>query len=136
MCEDTVFWDLNYAMQYKEMGTAEIMIKVLKVCHKKMTNFFYHACYFQWSDEMHERLYENPNFVWLDKMSIHELLQRRTPGSCDAIVVYNNLLRWSLFYFIFRRQLFYSFPPTGLCINWIELQLVSSRTNAPDLKSQ
>jgi hypothetical protein len=31
MCEDTVFWDLNYAMKYKELGTGEIMVKVLKV---------------------------------------------------------------------------------------------------------
>ena len=31
MCEDTVFWDLNYGMQYKELGTGEIMVKVLKV---------------------------------------------------------------------------------------------------------
>ena len=31
MCEDTVFWDLNYAMEYKELGTGEVMTKVLKV---------------------------------------------------------------------------------------------------------
>ena len=32
MCEETVFWDLNYAMQYRALGTGgEIMVKVLKV---------------------------------------------------------------------------------------------------------
>ena len=35
MCEDTVFWDLNYAMQYKDMGTAEIRAKALKVRKKQ-----------------------------------------------------------------------------------------------------
>ena len=80
MCEDTVFWDLNYAMQYKDMGTGEIRAKALAL-----------------SDEMHERLYENPNFVWLDFKAVQELLQRRNVGSCDALVIYNNLLRWTLY---------------------------------------
>ena len=31
MCEDTVFWDLNYAMTFKELGTSAIMHKVLAV---------------------------------------------------------------------------------------------------------
>ena len=31
MCEDTVFWDLNYAIKYKTLGTEEIRSKVLKV---------------------------------------------------------------------------------------------------------
>ena len=31
MCEETVFWDLNYAMQYRALGTGDIMVKVLKV---------------------------------------------------------------------------------------------------------
>ena len=31
MCEETVFWDLNYAMQYRALGTGDIMGKVLKV---------------------------------------------------------------------------------------------------------
>ncbi len=31
MGEETVFWDLNYAMHYKQLGTGEIMTKVLKV---------------------------------------------------------------------------------------------------------
>ena len=46
---------------------------------------------------MHERLYENPNFVWLECSAVHELLQRRNPGSCDALIIYNNLLRWTLY---------------------------------------
>ena len=71
-------------MQYKDLGTAEIMDKVLKL-----------------SDAMHDRLYENPNFVWLDVEAVQELMARRNQGSCDAMVVYNNLLRWldSLLFF-------------------------------------
>ena len=34
MCEDTVFWDLNYAIKYKSLGTEEIRSKVLKVLEK------------------------------------------------------------------------------------------------------
>ena len=48
----------------------------------------------QLTDEMHERLFENENFVWLEKEAVQELLNRRKPGSCDAMIVYNNLLRW------------------------------------------
>ena len=32
MCEETVFWDLNYAIKYKALGTDEVRTKVLKVC--------------------------------------------------------------------------------------------------------
>ena len=46
---------------------------------------------------MNERLFEHPNFVWLEKEAVHELLTRRKPANCDAMVVYNNLLRWSLY---------------------------------------
>ena len=31
MCEDTVFWDLNYAMKYKSLVSENILTKVLKV---------------------------------------------------------------------------------------------------------
>ena len=31
MCEDTVFWDLNYAIKYKALGTDDVRTKVLKV---------------------------------------------------------------------------------------------------------
>ena len=31
MCEDTVFWDLNYSIQYKALGVGDTMTKVLKV---------------------------------------------------------------------------------------------------------
>ena len=31
MCEDTVFWDLNYSIQYKSLGVGDTMTKVLKV---------------------------------------------------------------------------------------------------------
>lgn len=46
---------------------------------------------------MHDRLYENPNFVWLDKDAIVELLKRRQPRLSDAMTIYNNLLRWALY---------------------------------------
>ncbi len=31
LCEDTVFWDLNYGMQFEALGTGEIMDRALKV---------------------------------------------------------------------------------------------------------
>ncbi len=31
LCEDTVFWDLNYGMLFEALGTAEIMDKALAV---------------------------------------------------------------------------------------------------------
>ena len=31
MCEDTVFWDLNYSMKYKTLVTGDILTRVLKV---------------------------------------------------------------------------------------------------------
>ena len=31
MCEETVFWDLNYSLEYQEMGTDQIMYKVSQV---------------------------------------------------------------------------------------------------------
>ena len=48
-------------------------------------------------ETLDERLFEHPNFVWLEHASVMELLKRRKPNSCDALVVYNNLLRWSLY---------------------------------------
>ena len=41
--------------------------------------------------------YEHPNFVWLDYESVHEMLDKRIPGSSDALVIFNNLLRWTLY---------------------------------------
>ncbi len=43
---------------------------------------------------MHDRLYQHPNFVWLEKEALWELLRRRGANTCDALVVYNNLLKW------------------------------------------
>ena len=31
MCEETVFWDLNYAIKYKSLGTEDIRAKVLRL---------------------------------------------------------------------------------------------------------
>jgi hypothetical protein len=45
-------------------------------------------------DEYNEKIYENPNFVWLERSAVEEVLSRRRPGSCDPMIVYNNLLRW------------------------------------------
>ena len=41
--------------------------------------------------------FEHDNFVWLDFEAVHEILDKRIPGSSDAVVVFNNLLRWSLY---------------------------------------
>ena len=59
MCEDTVFWDLNYAIKYKSLGTDEIRNKVLKLM-----------------EGLEERLFEHPNFVWLDHAAVNEILDR------------------------------------------------------------
>ena len=80
MCEDTVFWDLNYAIKYKSLGTEEIRCKVLKLM-----------------ETLDEKLFEHPNFVWLDHDSVLEILHRRQPNSCEPMIIYNNLLRWSLY---------------------------------------
>lgn len=45
-------------------------------------------------DDCGQHIYENPNFVWLDKSAVEEVLKRRKPGSCDPMIVFNNLLRW------------------------------------------
>ena len=60
MCEDTVFWDLNYAIKYKSLGTEEIRSKVLILM-----------------ESLDERLFEHPNFVWLDHAAINEILDKR-----------------------------------------------------------
>jgi len=80
MCEDTVFWDLNYAIKYKSLGTEEIRSKVLKNME----------C-------LEDKLFDHPNFVWLDHASINEILTRRKENSCEPMTIYNNLLRWSLY---------------------------------------
>ena len=48
-------------------------------------------------EEMEVRLFEHENFVWLDHGAVVEALNHRRPASCDPMVVYNNLLRWSLY---------------------------------------
>lgn len=48
-------------------------------------------------ETLEDRLFEHPNFVWLDHAAINELLNRRRPNSCEAMIIYNNLLRWSLY---------------------------------------
>jgi len=80
MCEDTVFWDLNYAMKYKSLVSENILTKVLKII-----------------DGMTSKAFEHDNFVWLDFEAVHEILDKRIPGSSDAVIVFNNLLRWSLY---------------------------------------
>ena len=46
---------------------------------------------------MNSTAFENPNFVWLDYEAVHEILDKRIPGSSDASVVFNNLLRWTIY---------------------------------------
>lgn len=48
-------------------------------------------------ESLEEKLFEHPNFVWLDHAAINELLNRRKANSCEAMIIYNNLLRWSLY---------------------------------------
>ena len=46
---------------------------------------------------MTSKAFEHDNFVWLDFEAVHEILDKRIPGSSDAVIVFNNLLRWSLY---------------------------------------
>ena len=48
-------------------------------------------------EAMEVRLYEHENFVWLDHSAVSEVLDNRKPASSDPMVIYNNLLRWSLY---------------------------------------
>ena len=41
-------------------------------------------------------VFEHSNFIWLDFEAVHEILDKRIPGSSDAVVILNNLLRWTL----------------------------------------
>jgi hypothetical protein len=46
---------------------------------------------------LNERLYEHPNFVWLDQLAVTEILNRRRANNCHPVTILNNLLRWSLY---------------------------------------
>lgn len=48
-------------------------------------------------EEMEEKVFEHDNFVWLDHEAVNEILIKRKAGSCEAMTIYNNLLRWSLY---------------------------------------
>ena len=39
MCEETVFWDLNYSMEYQDMETDQIKYKVSQVSPRNMMHF-------------------------------------------------------------------------------------------------
>jgi len=80
MCEETVFWDLNYSLEYHDMGTDQIKYKVSQLA-KSLDN----------------QLYTHPNFVFLDQLSIRELLGKRIHSSSEPLIVFNNVLRWALF---------------------------------------
>ena len=80
MCEETVFWDLNYSIKYRPLGTEDIRDKVLKQMER-----------------LDARLFEHPNFVWLECAAVAEILVRRRAASCAPLTILNNLLRWSLY---------------------------------------
>jgi len=80
MCEETVFWDMNYSLEYNEIGTDQIKNKVAQLA-KSLDN----------------NLYTHPNFVFLDQLSVREMLSKRLPGSSEPLIVFNNVLRWALF---------------------------------------
>ena len=42
-------------------------------------------------------MFEHDNFVWLDHEAVAEILLKRRPNSCDPMIIYNNLLRWSMY---------------------------------------
>ena len=70
---------------------------------------------------LEDKLFDHPNFVWLDHASINEILTRRKANSCEPMTIYNNLLRWSLyqldryravtdFTIWFLKKVFFDFP--------------------------
>ncbi|XP_023321575.1 uncharacterized protein LOC111696254 [Eurytemora carolleeae] len=80
LCDETVFWDLNYSLVYADLGT-DIMRKRVKGRIEKQGN----------------SMFEHPNLVWLDTTAIREILSCRAMGSSEPGVVLNNTLRWSLY---------------------------------------
>jgi len=80
MCEETVFWDMNYSLEYKEIGTDQIMMKVSQL-----------------SKSLDNQLFTHPNFVFLDQQAVKELLGKRLAASSEPLIVFNNVLRWALF---------------------------------------
>jgi hypothetical protein len=48
-------------------------------------------------EAMNDKLYEHPNFVWLDQLAIKEILEKRKPNNCEPVTILNNLLRWTLY---------------------------------------
>ena len=80
MCEETVYWDLNYSLRYQAAGTQPVRDKVAQLC-----------------STLHNSLYSHPNFVFLEKDSIKELLGARKEASSEPLIVFNNLLRWAIF---------------------------------------
>ena len=56
MCEETVFWDQNYALQYKHLGTDQIQAKVAELARS-----------------LNNSLYTHANFVFLDAASIRQV---------------------------------------------------------------
>ena len=80
MCEETVYWDLNYSLLYQPAGTEHIKAKVTELC-KTLNN----------------NLYTHPNFVFLANDSIKELVGMRVASSSEPLVIFNNLLRWAIF---------------------------------------
>jgi len=80
MCDETVFWDLNYSLVYQEYGTDNIKKRVVTKI-----------------DNLGNHLYEHPNLVWLDTTAIREMLKTRAEGSSEPVIVLNNILRWALY---------------------------------------
>jgi len=79
ICDETVFWDLNYSMKYKEVGTDTFRNKVNKLM-----------------DSMGNSLFTHPNLVFLDQDSVRAMLTKRIPASSEPLIVFNNVLRWAL----------------------------------------
>ena len=80
MCEETVYWDLNYSLQFDSFGTEHIKAKVSEL-----------------AKTLHNNLFTHSNFVFLDQNSVRDLLKARAPNSSEPLIIYNNLLRWAIF---------------------------------------
>jgi len=80
LCDETVYWDLNYSLEYSAIGTEFLRNKVTRAM-----------------EAMGNSLYNHANFVFLNHEALRAMMSRRIPASSEAIIVFNNALRWALY---------------------------------------
>ena len=78
MCDETVYFDLNYSLQYSDFGTDHIKAKVSEL-----------------QRSLHNSLFTHSNFVFLERTAIKEMLvtipglRRHSKALADRNLVFN-----------------------------------------------